>query len=58
MTKDEHKQRHVELHAALDELVSDFINFTGKLPTQTTVSALVEWSYAETLKPTESEPPE
>ncbi len=51
VTKDEHIKRHKELHKALDELVADFINLTEKLPTQTTLMELMEWSYKQTIEP-------
>ena len=48
-----HRMYHVELHKCLDELMADFIDHTGKLPSRTTVAELMEWSYKETLNPTE-----
>ncbi len=33
-----------QLHSSLDMLVADFINDTGRLPSQTTVMELMEWS--------------
>lgn len=56
MTTEEHKQRHIELHRALDELVADFINHTEKLPSTTTVMELVRWSHRQTQNPDEDEP--
>lgn len=53
MTNDYHKQRHIELHDRLDELVADFIDHTGKLPSKTTLLELMNWSFKQTLKPTE-----
>lgn len=55
MTTEEHKQRHIELHRALDELAADFINHTGKLPSTTTIMELVRWSYRQTQNPDEHE---
>ena len=49
----EHKKRHEELHKNLDELVADFINHTKKLPSKSTVMELMEWSFKQTVKPTE-----
>ena len=42
--KNEHRARHVELHRALDELVADFMQQTGKLASATTVMELMSWS--------------
>lgn len=55
MTPEEHKQRHIELHASLDELVADLISETDKLPFKMTVLELMKWSYEQTLKPTNKE---
>lgn len=55
MTPDEHKQRHIELHKALDELFADYIahhpeqgNFTN-MP----FGVLLRWSHEQTEQPTE-----
>lgn len=55
MTKEGHKQRHVELHQSLDELLADFIGHTGRLPSETPLSDFVLWSYEQTVSPTEQE---
>lgn len=57
MTTDEHKQRHVELHKALDELFADYISHR---PQQSTFldmpfGQLMEWSHQQTQQPTELE---
>lgn len=52
-TPEGHKQRHIELHAALDELVADWISHTESLPSASTVLELMRWSYGQTLNPTE-----
>lgn len=52
-TKEEHRQRHVELHQALDELLADWIYHTGCLPGQCAVRDLIAWSYTQTQEPTE-----
>lgn len=56
MTEDEHKQRHVELHEALDELIADWLSeqslASGKRPSNTTIMELMEWSHAQTQNPT------
>lgn len=49
----DHKARHVELHNALDELVADLLLHTNKLPSKTTVMELMQWSYEQTLNPTD-----
>lgn len=56
MTTEEHKQRHIELHAALDELIADYIQCAN--PTEVTKTPLInlmQWSYQQTLNPTENE---
>ena len=52
MTPEEHKQKHKELHRALDELLADFIEQTGLLPSDTSILTLVQWSYGQTIIPT------
>ena len=47
-----HRKRHILLHKYLDELVADFITHTDKLPSETTLMALMEWSYQQTKEPT------
>lgn len=56
MMTEEHRLRHVELHRYLDELVADYIDHTGGLPSKTTVMQLVEWSYRQTKLPSEKKP--
>jgi len=51
MTKQEHKDRHMQLHKSLDELAADYMNITGKLMSQTTVMDLCTWSYEQTKNP-------
>lgn len=51
MNLGQHRERHIELHKALDELVADFINHTGKLPSKTTLFELMEWSHQQTIAP-------
>jgi hypothetical protein len=53
---EEHKKRHQELHKCLDELVADFINFTGKSLSGATIMELMEWSYSQKIKPSENKP--
>lgn len=49
-TLEAHKARHVALHAALDELLADFIAHTGKGLTAT-VGDLMTWSCEQTENP-------
>jgi hypothetical protein len=54
VTKDEHRERHLLLHAALDELMADFLTQNRpKLPSNTTVMELMVWSHAQTIEPVE-----
>lgn len=58
MTRDEHRQRHVELHRSLDELFADFIRHAPRDQHQfldMPLSTLLSWSYQQTLEPTELE---
>lgn len=50
-THEEHQQRHRELHAALDELLADWILHTTGLPLRRLVQELVEWSFSQTVAP-------
>lgn len=43
-TEEKHRDRHRMLHSHLDELVADFINNTKKVPSESTVMELMEWS--------------
>ena len=45
----EAKERHIELHKMLDELVADFISQTNNLPSKTTVMELMKWAYEQTV---------
>lgn len=54
MTREEHKQKHKDLHAALDELVADYIHATGHLPSRRSIMDLIEWSHRQTFDPNES----
>lgn len=51
MTHEEHKARHVMIHALLDELVADFIGCTGGRPSQTKVIDLLTWSHDQMENP-------
>lgn len=52
MNEQEHRERHIELHKSLDELLADFISHTEVLSSKATISELVEWSYLQTVSPT------
>ena len=56
MTREEHSQRHIELHRSLDELVADWIDHTKSLPSKNTVFELLQWSKGQTSSPTEKKP--
>ena len=59
MNEQEHKERHIELHKALDELLADFISHTEGSLGKTTIMELIEWSHRQTISPTpEPETPE
>lgn len=50
---EKHKQRHIELHRALDELVADWATHTKSLPSKNTVLQLMHWANMEMVSPTE-----
>jgi len=52
MKLQEHKEIHIALHKSLDELLSDFITQTKKLPSETTVLEFLTWSNNQTRNPT------
>lgn len=52
MTEEQHRQRHVELHQALDELIADWIRHTGKSFSRSTIYELMEWSSQQMENPT------
>jgi len=51
MTKQEHIERHKMLHRYLDELVADWIDETGRLPSKGKVMELMNWSARQTEEP-------
>ena len=55
MDFEEHRQRHVELHKALDELVADFIRHNSHITRflDVPMSTLISWSHSQTISPTE-----
>jgi hypothetical protein len=56
MTEAAHRKRHEELHAALDELIADWISHSlacsTRLPSKSTILDLMTWSHQQTLNPT------
>lgn len=46
-TEKEHKTRHQELHLMLDELITDFIQGTGHIPSETNLMDLMQWSFEQ-----------
>lgn len=54
MTHDEHIERHKKLHAALDELLADYIDHTGAYPSKISLMKLMDWSFQQCKCPTQS----
>ena len=53
MEKEEHIKVHKELHSKLDQLLADFISHTEKLPSETSLMELMNWSFEQTKTPTD-----
>jgi hypothetical protein len=55
LTGEAHRQRHVELHAALDELLADYVRHHPAQHEFLTLPLRVylEWSYRQTITPDE-----
>ena len=53
MTKTEHIERHVLLHRNFDELMTDFMLHTGRLPSKATLMELAAWAYQQAIEPDE-----
>lgn len=54
LTRQEHIERHKNLHRSLDELLADWITNSGlerPYPTEHTISELIEWSCQQTINP-------
>jgi hypothetical protein len=51
-TREDHIKRHQELHAALDELLADYVLQTEKLLSETNLLELVKWSWEQVQDPT------
>jgi len=47
----DHIERHSYCHSVFDELIADYFNVTGNMPSKATVSDLMEWSATQTLNP-------
>jgi hypothetical protein len=50
-----HRQRHVELHQALDELAADWVVHQprGKVFSNSSIMELIQWSHVQTIEPEE-----
>jgi hypothetical protein len=55
LSRNDHIERHIKLHNALDELVADFVQHTKKMPSTTTIYELMKWSHEQCSEPTEEE---
>ena len=55
MTKDEHRQKHVALHKALDELFADFIMHhpCSESFLYRPIKDLIDWSHQQAIEPEE-----
>ncbi len=55
LTIEQHREKHAELHKALDELFADYITHHPDvvLFTQLPLQVLLQWSYEQTKHPTE-----
>ena len=54
MNKQEHIDIHINLHNNLDVLLADFIQETGRLPSKTTLTDFLEWSFDQTTNPSDN----
>lgn len=53
MSAEVHAQRHIVLHAHLDELLADYwYHHRDKSPSNTDIREVMTWSYNQTLDPT------
>lgn len=56
MTKEEHKQIHIELHKSFDQLLADYFRHNSdKFLVDTSILDLGRWAYEQTKNPTELE---
>ena len=53
MKREKHKQRHIELHKAVNELFADFIGYNPCLDNylDVTINQLMKWSHEQTQYP-------
>ena len=51
--EEKHKDEHIKLHRAFDELIADYITHTHRLPSVATIMDLMKWSFQQTSNPTE-----
>jgi hypothetical protein len=45
-----HQLRHMQFHIFLDEMMADFINDTGRLPSKTSLMTFAKWSNEQSQK--------
>lgn len=50
-TFEQHRQRHIELHRSLDELMADWITETEGLPSKCSLLDFFKWSNEQTENP-------
>lgn len=56
LTLENHRQRHVKLHRALDELAADYLrHHPGVSFSRMSALELMQWAYDQTLNPTPSD---
>jgi len=52
MKREQHIKAHQRWHETLDRIVAHYFATTRKLPTQSTIMDLLEWSRDEAIEPT------
>jgi|GEM_PF-1969315 len=50
--EEKHKDDHIRLHKAFDELIADYIAHTHRVPSVATIMDLMKWSFSQTSNPT------
>jgi hypothetical protein len=54
--KELHRKRHSDLHTAVEELLDDYLaHHPRALASNTSVTELLQWSYGETIAPSDGE---
>lgn len=54
MTREQHIERHKQLHRSLDELVADYLEHHSEaMPSTTILMDLMKWSHEQTKNPTD-----